>query len=182
MNRNRAIAIIAVAGLAALGHAVYARGRAPEGGQAAKRQAPIELRLAAARRVIGHDAQGKETVDWQSLDEKAAVQSGDVIRYTLTGKNTGAQPVKDLALTEPIPSGTVYILGSATKEQGVSLLFSVNKGKSFAEAPTINVALADGSVEPRPAPAERYTHVRWVFTQPIAPNATVQGRYDVQVR
>ncbi|MGB8700132.1 MAG: hypothetical protein WCD18_12010, partial [Thermosynechococcaceae cyanobacterium] len=133
-------------------------------------QPKVELNLGAEKKVMAMDTQGKPQVTWQSLKGEVAVQPGDVLRYTLTSENAGDKPAKDLALTQPVPAKTTYVLGSALAN-GATLTFSIDGGQTFVDKPMIKVKLADGKEELRPAPAEAYTHVRWDYSESLAPLA-----------
>lgn len=145
-------------------------------------KAKVQLRLAAEKREVQKDSQGKEQVVWKALEGNVVVQPGDVLRYTVSGENNSDRPVKNLVLMQPIPQQTKYVLNSATVPQGAKVIYSINGGKSFVEKPTVQVKLPNGTTETRPAPAEAYTHVRWDIGTPIAPATKVNASYQVQVR
>lgn len=142
----------------------------------------VALNLLGEKQVISKDAQGKETVSWQS--GQLAVQAGDVLRYRLMGKNEGDRPVKNLTLNQPIPKGTVFVLKSAkaASSQAAQITYSIDSGRSFVAVPTVQVTLANGKVETRPAPAEAYTHIRWNLSGILAAKAPVNAEYQVKVR
>lgn len=151
--------------------------------QNVQRQPEVQLSLGAEKKVVQQDQQGKQQVTWQALQGKVVVQPGDVIRYTLSGKNNSDRPVKNLVVTQPIPKQTTYVMNSVTVNNNkAKTTYSIDNGKSFVENPTIQVKLPDGKVETRPAPAELYTHVRWNFAESIDPTAAVNANYQVKVR
>lgn len=152
--------------------------------QNVQRQAPVQMSLAAAKQVMQKDAQGKQQITWQTLQGKVTVQPGDVIRYTVKGENSSNRPVNNLAFTQPIPQGTVYVLNSATVAQnaGARITYSINNGKTFVAKPMVQVKLPDGKVEMRPAPAEAYTHVRWNFGSSVNPKTAMTASYQVKVQ
>lgn len=144
---------------------------------------PVELQLTAARKSVSKNEKGETVVTWKPLGNQTAVNPGDVLRYTVTGKNNGDKPTKNLVIVQPIPKQTVYNLNSAGFGQGTGTIsFSLDQGKNFLEKPVVKVKLANGTVETRPAPAKFYTHIRWKFTQPIAAQQVVTSTYDVTVR
>jgi uncharacterized repeat protein (TIGR01451 family) len=126
------------------------------------------------------EAQEKE--NWKELTGKVSVQPGTVLRYTVKGQNAGDRAAEKLVITQPVPAKTAYVLGSATSQHEAKLTYSIDQGKSFVEAPTVQVKRPDGTVETRPAPAEAYTHVRWSFTQALNPKAAIAAAYQVKVR
>ncbi len=143
---------------------------------------PLQLRLAAEKKVLRKDQQGKQQVTWQTLQGKVVVQQGDVLRYVVTSKNNSNRVVRNLVVTQPIPKQTAYLLNSVTVKNNAKVTYSINNGKSFVAQPTIQVKLANGKIETRPAPAEIYTYIRWKFEQPISPETAVNATYQVRVR
>lgn len=146
------------------------------------RQPKVQLNLVAQKQLVALDEQGKEQVTWQDLKDQAVVQPGDVLRYTVTGENASETSAQDLAVTQPVPQGTTYVLASAASPSSAATTYSIDQGKTFVENPTVNVTLPDGTVETQPAPAEAYTHVRWTFGKSLDPAAVVKASYEVTVR
>jgi uncharacterized repeat protein (TIGR01451 family) len=142
-------------------------------------QPKLKVDLSAERQVVKGD-----TTTWEPLKDGIPVQPGDTLRYQLNGANQGEQAVKNVVFTQPIPQRTIYILNSATTLAGsdVKITYSIDQGKQFNEKPMVQVKQPDGKVEMLPAPSEAYTHVRWKFSQPIAPNAPIRAAYQVKVR
>lgn len=154
--------------------------RSPILAQAQTRPA-VKLQLIAAKRITTRDAQGQAQVQWQPLMSNAAVQPGDVIRFTLRGNNTSASPAKQLVLQQPIPKGTRLVLQSARMVKGSSeILYSIDQGKSFSRNPVITVTENGRAVE-RSAAAEAYTHIQLRLGQALAPQAEIEGEYQVRV-
>ncbi|MGP1374118.1 MAG: hypothetical protein ACTS3T_14910 [Almyronema sp.] len=143
---------------------------------------PIVMQLAVEQKVIELDAQGETVSRWQSLEgDQIQVQPGDTLRYWLDIQNLSDRPVSDLAIVQPVPDNTVYILETATADDNTVITFSIDGGNQFVAAPTISVTLADGSVVTQPAPAEAYTHIRWQFAQ-ANPSTSLVANYQVEVR
>jgi uncharacterized repeat protein (TIGR01451 family) len=136
----------------------------------------VQLSLSADKKVVQNNQPS-----WQALQGSVTVYPGDVIRYNLVGENQGAAPAKNLVFTQPIPKGTVYIINSATNNT-TKVSFSIDGGKTFVANPTIQVKLANGKVETRPAPAELYSFVRWDVKQAVNPQSKVKVSYQVKVR
>lgn len=105
---------------------------------------------------------------------------GDVIRYALVFTNVTAGPVKNIQFVDPLPKGLVYVLGSAKADKPVQLEYSIDGGKSYAVQPMIAV-VENGNTVQKPAPRERYTHVRWTVLEFVAPAAQVTAEFRVQV-
>ncbi|KKT45859.1 MAG: Glucan endo-1,3-beta-glucosidase, partial [Parcubacteria group bacterium GW2011_GWC2_44_17] len=73
--------------------------------------------------------------------DKTEVQSADTITYTITYKNDGTADAINVVITDPIPSGTVYVDQSAT--QGGA--YNTNKNEIQWTIPTL-APNASGSV------------------------------------
>lgn len=86
---------------------------------------------------------------------------GDRMTVTLAYRNTGAQPIGDLVLANPVPRGLAY-RGPApgSPEPEVS-----TDGQRFAALAALDVAAPAGR---RAATADDVTHVRWRLTRPVA--------------
>lgn len=145
----------------------------------------VVLQLTAEKQLVQKDIQGKEQVTWQTITaSKAVVQPGDIVRYTVTGENKGTRSAKNLAVTQPIPKGTIFVLNSATafNNKDSAVTYSIDNGKTFVAKPTVKVTLPNNQIEERPAPAEAYTHIRWNFGNSLEPNTAVKAGYQVKVR
>ncbi|KAM3109726.1 hypothetical protein [Phormidesmis sp. 146-33] len=142
----------------------------------------VKLSLAVEKQVVAQDQVGQPSVAWKAVKGKVSVTPGDVLRYVVTGQNTGNSAAKNLVVTQPVSQGTVYVLGSAASESGAAIVYSIDSGKTFVKTPTVQVKLANGKVETKPAPAEAYTHVRWNFGKSLDSAATVKASYQVKIR
>ncbi|WP_414621399.1 hypothetical protein [Calothrix sp. CCY 0018] len=143
----------------------------------------VQLQLEAEKKVV-QNAQGKQKVAWQPLKGKVMVQPGDVLRYSVTGANNGDKAIKNLTINQPVPRGMVYVVNSTTvnANSGAEITYSINGGKTFVKNPTVQVKLANGDVETRPAPDTAYTHIRWNFGKSVAASSAVKGTYQMKVR
>ena len=148
--------------------------------QAAKKP-EIILDLAVAKQALEVTVEGEKKVTWKQLEDNATVAPGDVLRYTIVGKNTGESPAQNLKVTQPIPELMTYKLDSATSQNNAQITYSIDDGETFVAKPTIKITLEDGTVEERPAPAEAYTHVRWNFPS-VTPETGATAMYMVQVQ
>ena len=144
-------------------------------------QPEIILDLAVARKAATVTVEGTEQVKWEDLGDNAAVAPGDILRYTIEGKNTGGSPANNLAVTQPIPDSMSYQLDSATSDNNADITYSIDGGETFVAKPTIQITLEDGTVEERPAPPQAYTHVRWNFPT-VTPEEGATAMYEVQVQ
>lgn len=106
---------------------------------------------------------------------------GDVVEYRLSFTNSTAGPIRDVVFDDPIPDGMVYVLGSAGGDRDdVAVEFSIDGGASYDPNPEIEVQEAEGAVR-RPAPAERYTHVRWNILGAVPAGEEVQAVFRARI-
>ncbi len=112
--------------------------------------APIALHLSVQTQAAQPD--GK--LAWGPLT--GAVHPGENLRYSVSVKNSGATPVQNLVVTQPVPAGTAYRAETASGSAAFSL-----DGKTFAAHPTVSETLPDGSIKVRPAAPEAYKALRW---------------------
>ncbi|MDF1581031.1 MAG: hypothetical protein P1P74_09680 [Desulfuromonadales bacterium] len=93
---------------------------------------------------------------------------GETLIFTITYKNTGDEPATNVIVNNPLPTGTIYLPGSATEINDLS--FSIDHGETFKKPSmlTYEVSTPDGSKEKRTATPEQYTHIRWQFPTILA--------------
>lgn len=96
--------------------------------------------------------------------EPDVVVPGDRVRVTLTFTNHGAAPATGLNITNPIPEGLVFNGTNDTADFSVS----VDGGKSFGPLASLTVPVENAA--PRAAGLTDVTHVRWLWSQPVAPH------------
>jgi uncharacterized repeat protein (TIGR01451 family) len=141
----------------------------------------VKLSLVAEKQITVGENNAKKTI-WQPLKSGESVTPGDRLRYRLTGRNEGQVPAKNLVLNQPIPAQMTYVIGSVQAPSGAKVLFSIDGGKSFIATPLIKVKQLDGKLIDQPAPAETYTHVRWVLGSDITAKSIVNTSYELRVR
>jgi uncharacterized repeat protein (TIGR01451 family) len=146
------------------------------------RQPKVNLHLAAEQQVVSQTAQGKSVRTWAALTDSVKVKPGDVLRFTVTGKNEGSKAANSFTITQPVPRGTVIVLDTTTASTSATVTYSIDQGKTFVAHPMVKVTLPDGKVAEKPAPAEVYTHVRWNLAQALQPEAEMNAAYNVMVR
>lgn len=135
----------------------------------------IELKTTAAKQLqVMHDDGRVET----KLVPADLVVPGDVVAYTIEAVNVGESDAERVIITDPIPEHTAYVSGSA--EGDARILFSVDQGMRFDAPGALVVAAADGST--RPATPADYTHVRWIFSEPLAPSAKRSVRFLTELQ
>lgn len=117
----------------------------------------------------------------KKIVEAKDIFPGEVITYTLSYENKGDEAAANVALTDPIPAGTAYIVGSAS-EIG-DLTFSIDLGKSYKKPSLLSYEVTDknGKVQKRVASPEEYTHIRWTLPS-IAAGAKGSVNFKVKVK
>jgi uncharacterized repeat protein (TIGR01451 family) len=109
------------------------------------------------------------------------VHSGDVMKYTLTFTNLKDRNVRQVVMSNPIPSGLRMVAGSVrSSREDASAEFSADGGKTFSVQPMEEVLL-DGKTVQRPVSPDRYTHVRWTVAGSVAPKATVTAEFEARL-
>jgi uncharacterized repeat protein (TIGR01451 family) len=144
---------------------------------------PIQLQLEAEQKLVTMNEKGQEITSWKALEESSVVQPGDIVRFTVKTQAENNQPVQNFVITQPIPPQTIYVLNTAisTKSMPADVTYSIDNGKSFLGNPTVQVTLPNGTVETQPAPAEAYTHIRWIFPEQGVPSQ-IEASYQVKVK
>jgi uncharacterized repeat protein (TIGR01451 family) len=148
--------------------------------QAVMQRPQMRLHLSADRQIKLPQSQGPAKIQWQPLDAKqAAVLPSDVVRYTLSGVNTGNGAAKNLSLTQPIPPRTVLLPNTiaVANNPANTVTYSVDNGKTFTAQPKLKV-----NGQEQAAPIAAYTHLRINLKQAIAPKGAVTAQYQVQVK
>ena len=107
---------------------------------------------------------------------------GDVLVYTLTYRNVGQTGTPEVALIDPVPKGTVYVLASAAGKDA-EITCSIDGGAVWQKEPALMpVQQPDGTQKRVPAPADRYTHLRWVIKKPFPPGQTGAVTFKTTVK
>ena len=107
-----------------------------------------------------------------TLVKPTKVTPGDKVVFVLTYRNTGAQPLANVVLANPLPRSIAYRSanpGSPAPEVSVD-------GKTFGSLETLRVRALDGSM--RAASPNDVTSVRWRLTSPVT--AGSQGQFAFQ--
>ena len=102
--------------------------------------------------------------DGKKLEQRVATQEvlpGDILVYTLSYKNVGDEPAKNINIDDPIPNDTVYIVDSAYGP-GSEISFSIDGGKTYKQPSLLSYEVdVNGKKVKRKATPEQYTHIRW---------------------
>lgn len=117
----------------------------------------------------------------QELSDSTALLPGDVVRYQLVFTNVNDFPVQRVEFKDPIPSGLRYVAASAgANRPDVDVEFSIDGGQAFSAQPMIEV-MEDGRPVLKPAPVERYTHIRWLVRGWVQPGAQVIAEFRARM-
>ena len=139
----------------------------------------VEITVQAQKEIVKVDASGKKSVTLQAA--KDAV-SGDVLVYTLRAANNGTEAAVNPRIEDPIPEGTVLVVGSVEK-RGYGIEASLDNGKTWQAFPaSLTRVSASGASETIPAPPESYTALRFVLDGPLAPGDGRDVTFKVQIR
>jgi uncharacterized repeat protein (TIGR01451 family) len=115
------------------------------------------------------DAKGVKTVQMVPAEK---VVPGVEVTWTVTANNICKQPSEKVTINNAVPVHMTYVAGSAAGP-GAEITFSVD-GKTFG-GPSQLVVEENGAK--RPARADEYKHIRWVFNGSLAPGATAVARF-----
>jgi uncharacterized repeat protein (TIGR01451 family) len=139
----------------------------------------LEVTVGVLREVVRTDAHGKAQT---ALEPVADTQPGDVLVYRVRAKNVGPSPALEARIDDPIPAGTVLLTDSLPGSAN-TVHASLDGGKTWQAFPaTIAQKRADGVVERVPAPAEAYTHLRWVLPGTLHPGDSAEVGFKVRVQ
>lgn len=111
------------------------------------------------------------------------VRPQDVIEYRLTYANNGAEAVRNVSITDPVPAGVAYVEKTAKKPGTGNVEFSVDNGKSFHAWPVkITKKTADGKEIVVEATPDMVTHIRWTISGDLKPESEIMFSYRAQVK
>ena len=124
---------------------------------------------------------GKENREISVSADKVMPQ--DKIEYMLRYRNVGDAAASGVSLVGPIPAGTVYLDETASENDAMRPLFSIDGGGSFHKEPVVYVVKnEDGTEERRIATSDMYTHVMWNVASVLEVGGEVAVSYRVQVK
>jgi uncharacterized repeat protein (TIGR01451 family) len=161
----------ALTGAACLGSMVAFA--APAAAQTAESSRVVLSSIAMIERVVV-GADGKEVATLKKPNE-VAITPGDRVVFTLRYQNKGALPATGFRATNPMPGPVQFV--AATEDWAE---VSVDGGTTWGKLSDLLVTIkaADGVTQTmRAATVEDVTHVRWVFSDAIAPGAEGQLSY-----
>jgi uncharacterized repeat protein (TIGR01451 family) len=102
------------------------------------------------------------------------VVPGDTLVFITSYSNSGATPVSDFVIVNPVPASV-----KLSSESAARLEVSVDGGKHFGMLSALTVPDANGN--PRAATSDDVTHLRWTITR-LAQGQTGRAVYSATVR
>ena len=133
----------------------------------------------SAEKEVNVEKNGKLFVERIPLE---IANPGDTVIYTITYRNEGETAARDILINDPISKGTVYTIGSA-EGKDAEITFSIDDGRTYSKPPIkYIVKKADGTQEETEAPAEVYTHIKWVINKAVLPGQSGQVSFRVIVK
>ncbi|MCM3900592.1 MAG: hypothetical protein ND866_02695, partial [Pyrinomonadaceae bacterium] len=115
------------------------------------------------------------------VQEAATVKSGEVMDWTITSMNEGNAPAREYKAVGVVPPGTEFVAGSVTVDGTATVSYSIDRGKSFSERPTIDERQADGTIKKVAAPTSMYTQIRYEWADPLEQGAKRNATYKVRL-
>jgi len=113
----------------------------------------------------------------------AEVNPSDVIEYRLTCANDGKKPVRNVAVVDPVPSGTRYVELSATRPQRGEVQFSIDGGRTYHEWPVrYSKKARNGATRWYTATPDMVTHIQWTLDGDFDPDTAITFRYRAIVK
>ncbi|MEP2234788.1 MAG: hypothetical protein ABJM58_10350 [Alteripontixanthobacter sp.] len=113
-------------------------------------------------------------VTGEQLVEPTGVVPGDVLVFTISYTNRGAETATDFELINPVHKDTIIV-----QESAVSTEVSVDGGQEYGFLADLSVA--DELGEQRPATNQDITHLRWVIAE-VAPAEAGSVSFRAEVR
>ncbi|MGD0484397.1 MAG: hypothetical protein ABSB58_07060 [Gemmatimonadales bacterium] len=122
-----------------------------------------------------------ENLTARAIGRANEVLPGDTVRYQLRFINSRSAAVRNVVFDNPVPNGMRYILGTAAADrQSTSVTYSIDGGKTYSAEPMVQ-RIVDGRRVNVPAPAELYSHIRWMVQGDLLPGARVSAEFRAQL-
>jgi hypothetical protein len=170
-NRRAAAPLLALCVVALVGGAAFAQRQL----RAAASAGRPEIKVALA----GLVERGGQAL---ALDRVEHVKPGEILDWQIVSSNEGTGAARDYKAVGRIPAGTVLVAGSAAGENGSTVTYSIDGGKTFSTQPLVEERLPDGTVKKVPAPVSMYTEVRYEWSDAFAPGGKLTASYKVRVK
>ncbi len=161
------------------------------------RQAWLLVATAASAPVVAQETEGQRALvieaanlmagdaRHQALAEQGgdpnALYPGDVIHYRLVFTNITDVAVRRVEFNDPLPAGLRYVGESAAADRDdVVIDYSIDGGSTYSAQPMIEEIVGGMRVR-KPAPPERYTHIRWRVEGWVQPGAQVTAEFRAKL-
>jgi uncharacterized repeat protein (TIGR01451 family) len=168
-NRRAAAPLLALCVVALVGGAAFAQRQL----KAASGRPEIKVELAGAVERGGARL---------ALDKVEHVKPGEILDWQIVSSNDGTGAARDYKAVGHIPAGTTLVAGSAAGENGSTVTYSIDGGKTFSTQPVVEERQPDGTVKKVPAPVSMYTEVRYEWSDALAPGGKLSASYKVRVK
>jgi uncharacterized repeat protein (TIGR01451 family) len=103
---------------------------------------------------------------------------GSEVVWTVTASNVCEKAAERVSIDNPVPQHMHYVAETAMGP-GTEISYSLD-GKQYAAPDALTVREADGTS--RAARADEYSHIRWVFKNPLQPGAVAFARFRAIVK
>lgn len=169
-------AAFAAPGLSATAPKAPAKATAKVAAKPAPKPEPVRVTLA-------QDLLHTVTKDGKTAQERVpaptAVLPGSILLEEMTARNTLAVPVKGVLVRLAVPAGTVY-QGLSPVSGKWKAQYSIDGGKTYADAPKRTVTQGGKSVQVAAQPSD-YNAVRWLIPA-MGAGETMKLGFKVQVK
>lgn len=129
--------------------------------------------------VAGTVKRADQTVSVEAVE---AVNSGEILDWTIDSINAGTADAKNYSVVGQIPVGTAFVANSAKGDDAPQITYSIDGGKTFAAEPLIDEKQPDGSTKLVAAPVSIYTQLRFEWAKSLPANAKLTTAYRVRVK
>ena len=136
---------------------------------------PIKITNTVMKEVIEKNALGEEVIRY--VVPGTAIP-GNTMLYTITFENIGDKPASGIVINDPLPNNSKYIANTATGKN-TKITFSVD-GENF-NVPS-KVKLNDASGKVWTASADKYTHIRWIYTKDLLPGEIGKATFKTKIK
>jgi len=175
-NRIFAMTVLASSTAAGVFASLAAVGLVLPAGAAAQEAPEARPLVIEAENLMANDA--RHVALAEAGRDSQAMLAGDIVRYGLTFTNTTEVPVRAVEFIDPVPEGLLYVAETAAADrEDVLVEFSIDGGESYTAQPMV-VEVVNGERVERPAPPDRYTHIRWIVTGWVQPGAQVTAQFE----
>jgi uncharacterized repeat protein (TIGR01451 family) len=117
-----------------------------------------------------------------ALDKVESVRPGEILDWQIVSSNDGTADAREYKAIGHIPKGTALVAGSASGENGSTVTYSIDGGKTFSTQPVVEERQADGTVKRVAAPVSMYTEVRYEWSDALAAGGKLSASYKVRVK